>query len=177
MNRRVQRLGFSFGAILLVTFLWVRLFPADPAPIAPVSDSAGTSTPADVLEPASQGLPSTAPTDASPSPSETPQVFVPGSSVLTNPEMRTYAVSTFELAGLPPDASPGMTMELWAAWEPPIVETPQFQRILREVTLEKIVPGLTPESPATALLQVRAKDLPDLLYADRFGDLTVAIVR
>jgi hypothetical protein len=40
--------------------------------------------------------------------------------------------------------------------------------------LEKVVPGLTPDAPATALLQVKVKELADLLYADRWGELSVA---
>jgi hypothetical protein len=180
MNRRVQRLGFAFGAVLLITFLWVQLFPSrdftDPATRADASQagSAGREPTAVSTDPFVE--PAT-----SPIPGSTAEPEASSADMLESPagiqrDMRTYAVSTYELSGLPPDAAPGTKLEVWAAWEPPLVDTPQFQKILKEVTLEKIVPGLTPEAPSTALLLVSAKDLPDLLYSDRFAQLSVAVI-
>lgn len=171
MNRRVQRLGFAFGGVLLVTILWVRLFPSPPG--QPLAEPMGTTVAAPVgSAPATNGdhmqqSPMTTPGDEEP--------VAEGRAVTVNDlNLRTYAVSTFDLQGLPPDARPGTLLEVWVAWEPPIVESPRYQRLLREVVLEKVVPGLTPEAPATALLQVKVKELSDLLYADRWGQLSVA---
>jgi hypothetical protein len=91
----------------------------------------------------------------------------------TNPAV-IRTMRTFDLQGLPPNAAAGTVLELWVAWEPPIVDAPRYQKLLPEVILEKVIPGLTPEAPATALLQVKTKELADLLYADRFGELSVA---
>lgn len=171
INRRVQRLGFAFGGVLLVTILWVRLFPN--APQQPVRDPLSAPAAAPV-----ETAPATSSSHMQPSPLTTPgdeEPIAQGRAVTVNdPNLRTYAVSTFDLRGLPPDAAPGTVLELWVAWEPPIVESPRYQKLLREVVLEKVVAGLTPEAPATAILQVKVKELSDLLYADRYGELSVA---
>jgi hypothetical protein len=171
MNRKVQRLGFAFGGVLLVTLLWVRLFPADDLVLpATAAVDAAASAQQRVDE-----------ATLSPSPDLTtqPRVTPPeGGEVAATAsrQLRTYAVSTYELAGLPPDAEPGTRLELWAALDPPIVEESRFMKLRTEVVLEKIVPGLTPEAPATALLLVGADRLSDLLYLDRYGELSVAVI-
>jgi hypothetical protein len=173
MNRRIQRLGFAFGGLLLATIVWVRLFPTAPEP-QPIDPA-----PAAIPTPAA-----TAPGDASSQVRPSPDMGSPssagagfeesGGQVTNDPNIRTYAVSTFDLRGLPPDARSGTLLEVWVAWEPPIVDSPRYQKLLPEVMLEKVVPGLTPDAPATALLQVKVKELADLLYADRWGQLSVA---
>jgi hypothetical protein len=177
MNRSIQRLGFAFGGVLLITVLWVRLFPsapevessvplqAIPAPTAPAPSATASN--------AGQGTAQPSP-GASPATTTGPGVEEGGGLVAGDPNVRTYAVSTFDLQGLPPNAAAGTVLELWVAWEPPIVDAPRYQKLLPEVILEKVIPGLTPEAPATALLQVKTKELADLLYADRFGELSVA---
>jgi hypothetical protein len=89
---------------------------------------------------------------------------------------RSYAVGLHELRGLPPDAQPGLRLELWVAWEPPLVERPRVDLLLEDVILEEIVPPTTPDGPAAAVLSVRPRDFVDLLYADRWGNLAVAVV-
>ena len=176
MNKKVQRLGFAFGGALLLTVLWVRLVPGGPT--TSVAEPSIMASPSPVGTDISEGA-EPSPT-MSPDASAIPEVPVstgsPASELGTSTGLLTYAVNTFELQGFPPDAEPGTKLEIWAAWEPPVVKAPRYQRILREVTLEKVVAGLTPESPATALLLVRPQDLAKLIYADRWGALTVAIL-
>ncbi|MQB00416.1 MAG: hypothetical protein GEU78_09020 [Actinobacteria bacterium] len=173
MNRRIRRLGFAFGGLLLATIVWVRLFPTAPEPQPTHPTQAANPT-------AAAGTPgdATSPLRPSPdvgSPSSAGAGFEESGGEGTNdPNIRTYAVSTFDLQGLPPDATGGTLLEVWVAWEPPIVDSPRYQKLLPEVRLEKVVPGLTPDAPATALLQVKVKELADLLYADRWGQLSVA---
>ena len=88
---------------------------------------------------------------------------------------REYALSLPELEGLPANAPVGTVLEVWAAWDPPITKSPRFQRLVT-ATLEEIVPGLSAESPATAILRVRTRDLDELLFADRYGSLSVALL-
>jgi hypothetical protein len=84
----------------------------------------------------------------------------------------SYAVALEDLPGLSPDAPPGTRMQLWVAWEPPIVRRPRLDLLLRGVILEKVVPPLSPRGRGTALLLLRPADVPDLLYADRWGSLS-----
>jgi hypothetical protein len=88
-------------------------------------------------------------------------------------DVRSYAVAVPELGGLAPDAPPGTHLDLWVAWEPPVTKRPQFRLLIRGVVLDRIVPPVTPDGPTTALLLVRAARIPDLLYADRWGQLNV----
>jgi hypothetical protein len=88
---------------------------------------------------------------------------------------RSYAISLPELDGLPRDAAPGTRLELWVTWEPPITKAPRIQRLLRDVRLERILAAPVPEAPPTAILSVRVRGLPELLYGDKFGALSVAV--
>jgi hypothetical protein len=90
-------------------------------------------------------------------------------------ERRGYALSEADLTGLPPDSPPGTRLELWVTWEPPVTREVKLQRLLRDVVLERIIPGLTPEAPSTILLSVKTESVPDLLWADRFGGLSVIV--
>lgn len=91
-------------------------------------------------------------------------------------EARGYWVSVAEVDGLPESAPPGTRMELWVAWEPPVTARPRVERLVQEVTLERIAPPVTPQGPAAALLSVPAARVADVLYADRWGALSVAIL-
>ena len=86
-----------------------------------------------------------------------------------------YALATAELAGLSPDAAPGSPLELWVTWTKPISKEPSVQKLLDGVTLERIVPPVTPDGPEVAVLNVSSKDIPDLIYGDRFGALSVVL--
>jgi hypothetical protein len=88
---------------------------------------------------------------------------------------KTYAIPVPELAGLSSSAVPGTQLELWVAWDPPLTKSPKVQRLLRDVTLEKIVPPIVPEAPATAILSVPDRAVPDLLYGDKYGSLSVTM--
>jgi hypothetical protein len=106
---------------------------------------------------------------ASPSPIS-PSPTPPG------PQRPTYAIALSRLHGLTDTTTPGAHLQLWVTWEPPIVKKPRVQKLLSEALLQRIVPGITPESPATALLQVGEAQLPRLLYGDRFGVLSAVVV-
>lgn len=88
-------------------------------------------------------------------------------------DLRTYAVSSAELEGLPPDPRPGTRLDVWVAWEPPITEEVRFQKLLAEVTIQQVVPGLVPEEPSTVMLALEPSQISDILYADRYGLLSV----
>ncbi len=76
-----------------------------------------------------------------------------------------------EIHGLSPNAASGTRLDVYVTWRPPVTRRPQVQLLLRRVTLETIVPPLTADGPATALLSVKNDEVGDLLYADRFGTL------
>jgi hypothetical protein len=85
---------------------------------------------------------------------------------------RTYAIGLHELAGLPPDVAPGTVLDLWVAWEPPVTEEIQVQLLLKDVVVERLIPPVLPEGPTTVLLSVAPRDISDLLYGDRYGQLS-----
>lgn len=89
---------------------------------------------------------------------------------------RAYAVALPELKGLPPEAIPGTRLELWVAWDPPVTKQPRVQKLIEDVILAEMIPPVVPEAPATAVLSVPTKTLPDLLYGDRYGALSATIV-
>jgi hypothetical protein len=99
----------------------------------------------------------------------------PAPSTAPTADRKTYAIPVPELAGLAATAAPGTRLELWVAWEPPITKSPKVQRLLKDVTLEKIVPPSVPEAPATAILSLPEAAVPDLLYGDRYGALSVTM--
>lgn len=140
----------------------------------------------------SSGTPSSAPTAAIPTPGPviTPTVTASAPSEqgtvtqgtdeggstgpgIASPGRASYYQSAASLAGLPPDIVPGTRIELWVAWEPPVVDAPRVQRLLTDVYVEAIVAPLTPDGPVTAKLSLRRKDIPDMIYADRYGRLNV----
>ncbi len=67
-------------------------------------------------------------------------------------------------------------MDLWVAWDPPITKSPRIQRLVSDVMLEKIVPPVTPDGPAAAILAIEVSEIGDLLYADRYGSLSVTLL-
>ena len=157
MPRRFRNLALAGGiAVAVALFAAGFLLPsADPAP------SGGSAT-TEVDEVAD--VPAAAPSPTATSPRS------------VTPERRIYAVSLPRLQGLAATAAPGTRLELWVAWEPPITKAPRFQKLREDVVLEEIVPPPIPEAPPTALLSVDEAGVADLLYADRFGALTVTVV-
>jgi len=90
--------------------------------------------------------------------------------------VRTYAISVPSLRGFPPDASPGSEFELWVAWEPPLTERPKIQLLVKRIVLKELIPPVTPEGPTVAVFALAVEALPDVLYADRYGRMSVAEV-
>jgi hypothetical protein len=97
-------------------------------------------------------------------------------SLAPTPALRGYALPVAELAGLPGDAPPGTELELWVTWDPPVTERPRLQRLIPRVVLQKITPAVTSDGPDAAILLVPEKKLPDLVYADRYGAISVALI-
>ena len=89
---------------------------------------------------------------------------------------RHYAIAVADLGGLPADAPPGTTLDLWVTWDPPVTEKPTVQRLLKGVVLERIVPAITPNGPDAALLTVETDQLSSLIFGDRYGVLSVALL-
>ncbi len=87
--------------------------------------------------------------------------------------MRSYAIATSELAGLPPEAQPGARLDLWVTWSPPVVPELRIQKLIPGVVLEEVAPPVTPSDSAAAVFLVPVKHMSDLLWADRFGELSV----
>ena len=88
-------------------------------------------------------------------------------------DLVSYALAVNELHGLPPNAAPGTKLEVWVAWEPPVVKRPTIDRLLDEVVLEEISPPFLPDGPHVAMLLVERERVSDLLYGDRYGSLSV----
>ena len=86
---------------------------------------------------------------------------------------RAYAIATTELAGLPPDARPGAIFDLWVTWSPPVVEVVRIQKLIHGLTLEEIVSPVTASGAEAAIFLVPVKSMSDILWADRFGELSV----
>jgi hypothetical protein len=97
-------------------------------------------------------------------------------SLSPTPAVRGYALPVAELAGLPADAPPGTELELWVTWDPPVTDRPRLQRLIPQVVLEKIAPAMTSNGPDAAILLVPERKLPDLVYADRYGAISVAML-
>jgi hypothetical protein len=87
----------------------------------------------------------------------------------------SYAVALEELPGLAPDAAPGTRLQLWVAWEPPIVRRPRIDLLLKDVVLARIVQPLSPRGRGTALLLLKPPQVSDVLYADRYGGLSAVV--
>ncbi len=88
---------------------------------------------------------------------------------------RTYAVSFAELQGLPEDAPPGTSLELWVMWSDAATDQPKLQRLIKSVTLEKIAPAIVEGAPPVAILRVAAQDVPDLIWGDQYGTLSAVM--
>jgi hypothetical protein len=95
----------------------------------------------------------------------------------SQPDLRSYAVALPELQGLSPDTKPGAAIELWVTWDTHAgAKKPRLEPLIDRAVLERIVPPLTPGAPDTALLEVPARDIPELLYADRYGLLSATVL-
>ena len=88
--------------------------------------------------------------------------------------LRSYSIPLPELSGLPSDLAPGTSVELWVAWARPFTRGPRVQRLLREATFERIARPATIEGMPVAVLSVPSHRVPDLIFADKWGSISVA---
>ena len=162
-----KNLAYAVGGFLALIYIGWAFFGQPPSrtemiepPAPPVGISSTATTPA--------GLPPGA-------------IGTPAAGLAVEPpadtQWRSYALSEAEITGLPPDSAPGTPLELWVTWEPPITKRVKLQRLMRDVVLERIIAGVTPEAPSTILLSVKADAVPDLLWADRFGVLSAIVAQ
>jgi hypothetical protein len=106
-------------------------------------------------------------------PVPSPTVVQPSAPAARTAPTRSYAIATSELAGLPPDAQPGARLDLWVTWSPPVVPELRIQKLIPGVVLEEVAPPVTPSGSAAVVFLVPVKHMSDLLWADRFGELSV----
>lgn len=165
LSRRWVNLGAtaagSAGVVLIALNLFFGAAPkaATESWNAPEVEMAGVATP--IASPVSAQSMQPTPTLASAAPA--------GST-------RRYAVALTELRGLPADAPSGTQLEMWVIWDRPVTSRPKMQRLIPLVTLERIAPPIAEGAPSVALLQVRPRDIPDLLWGDRYGTLSVVLL-
>ena len=95
---------------------------------------------------------------------------------VSDPDRRSYAIALPALRGLPEDAPPGTKLELWVTWDPEVKPKAQIQRLLDDVVLVRIVPPLTPEAPAAAVVSVPAGSVGDLLWGDLYGRFAATVI-
>ena len=102
----------------------------------------------------------------------TPGVVAP---VAPGGARRQYAVGVHDLRGLPPDVMPGQKIDLWVAWDEFVSEGPQIQRLVKDVTLVRLIEPVTPDGPVVALLELPARWVADVMYGGRFGSFSVTL--
>jgi hypothetical protein len=179
VSARVRNLLVAGGLVIAAGFVAVNLLSLEPA--APSSSFTTPPGPSDQLaspEPRSEQAGLSAGGQATPSStSEQATQGAPATSLPAAEEMRGYALPVAELSGLPGDAPPGTELELWVTWDPPVTEKPRLQRLIRRVVLQKVAPAVTPDGPDAAILLVPVGKLPDLVYADRYGAISVALLK
>ena len=157
----MRRLALTGGAGLVAAVVLWSLGPQETSPPSSNSGALVASPPSSASLPIAGSSPMT-PTDAA-------------SSIPTQPApavRRNYALGLHELDGLSPDVTPGSPLQIWVAWEPPLTRRSQIQLLLPDVLVVRIVPSVVPEGPTTVLISVPARDISDLLYGDRYGELS-----
>lgn len=83
----------------------------------------------------------------------------------------SYAFLLSDLGGLSPDVAPGTEIEIWVAWEPPVTKKLKVQRLVPHATVDKLIPSIEP-GPATVMLTLERRHIPDLMYGDVYGRLS-----
>jgi hypothetical protein len=131
---------------------------------------AGIATPAPAME---EPPAMTAPSPVASAPTLEPEADNSGGIAQDNV---SYAIAVAELAGLSPNATPGTVLQLWVTWDPPVTKRPRLQKLLEGVVLDEIAPPVTPDGPHVALLSVARSQLDELLWADRYGSLSAAVI-
>jgi hypothetical protein len=89
-------------------------------------------------------------------------------------DLASYALLLPELEGLSPGIAPGTEIEIWATWEPPITKRLKVQRLIPSATVAKVIPSIEP-GPPTVVLELERRWIPDILFGDRFGSLSVVL--
>jgi len=65
-------------------------------------------------------------------------------------------------------------IEIWATWEPPVTKKLKVQQLIPLASVEKIIPSIEP-GPPTVMLSLERRAIPDLIYGERFGALSVVL--
>ena len=89
-------------------------------------------------------------------------------------DLASYAFLLPELEGLPPNTRPGTEIEIWATWEPPVTKKLKVHQLVPRATVAKIIPSIEP-GPPTVMLELERRFIPDLMYGDRFGALSIVL--
>jgi hypothetical protein len=178
VSARTRNLLLAGGLVIAAGFVAVNLLSLEPA-----APSRSFTTPPPGGRPASteprSGDAHPSPGGGQATPSSTSEQVAqggPSNSLPATAQMRGYALPVAELSGLPGDARPGTELELWVTWDPPVTKRPRLQRLIRRVVLEKVAPAVTPDGPDAAILLVPVEKLPDLVYADRYGAISVGLL-
>jgi hypothetical protein len=115
-----------------------------------------------------------------PSGESSPQVAVPTPSAEApnlpgsgRPE-RLYSIPLYRLNGLSPSTQPGTGLEVWVSWSGKVLDDPKLQRLIPRVLLESIESGPSPEAPSIVTLRVPDKQIPNLIWAELFGEIAIA---
>jgi hypothetical protein len=158
----LKRLLVAGGVVVVLLFLFWRA-AGSVAHSGPTPDAlAGIPTDQNSLSPV-------------PSPTLSSEESSSSRSSALQSRTRIYAVSLPELSGLPADAKAGTALELWVAWEPPVTRRPRIQRLATGVSLARIVLPVVPDGSPAALLRIPVKEMPSVLYGDRYGALSAVI--
>jgi hypothetical protein len=144
--RRVGALVFAVAAVGIIVWNVVPT-PSDPPPEA------------------QRAVPTTYPTYTVPSPD------VP----LADSDAREYALALDELQGFPTDVPVGTHVEVWVGWDRPS-GMPKLQRLIPRAEFVRLVPPVTPAGPTAVVLRVPIRRIPDLLWADGYGALSLTVI-
>ena len=119
------------------------------------------------------------PTDVvvAPTPSAVPTSIATLDDPATEPEMRGYALALPEVDGLTSDIAPGTRLEVWVTWGPEVTDRPDIRKLVNAVIYDRTIPPVVEGGPPTAMVLVPVGKVDELMYGDRFGALSVAIVQ
>ena len=162
--------GLALAGYLVTSALTSSIKSSGPSP--PETGPGGE----DAYSPDGEVDASTGASPVAPSPAASSPAPVEDAAEPPDKGVREYAIALYELRGLPPDAPAGTRLEIWAVWKPPVTKQRQVQRLVTGVRLDRIAPPVTSEGPPVAILDVPEKELSDLLFGDRFGDLSAVVL-
>jgi hypothetical protein len=146
--RRARRFPLLLGAVALLSFVGWDL----------LSDVTAASAPRTIEGSAS----------ASPTPTQSTEV----PAAVDTAGRIAYSIDLDDIAGLSPTTAPGTAVELWATWSRPITKSPRLQRVVRDAVLERVIPPITPDGPTVATFLITEREIDELLWADRYGEIS-----